>query len=253
MRRRDPLDQASADLDALTRTITTGTADRPRRTRIIDLALDRMLEWAASTPPANALGPRGGSSSPREIADRAEDDALGRHAIADHETALRLVRTITTSTTALYQLATRYTAPIDHSKLPTPETTIPGCVSCARAKRTGPVTIGGFFAPVAARYAARSLCRWCGDYERATGTLPPIDAIDCYHRQGPQAAGRMLAKHRASHPPTTTASTAARICRTPIVVDGQHGICTRPFMHEGRCAIEAPREIPTREDRRQPR
>lgn len=192
--RRDPLDQAHADLELLVKKITTGTADRPRRTRIIDVALTRMEEWAATDPVRlDREGPRGGTSATIEQTERAEIRDVIRNAATDHTTALTLMRTIATATEQLYLITRRYTAPVDTSKLPKKADTIPGCVSCARTKRKGPLTLGGHFAAIANRYAAERLCRWCGDHHR-TGALPPVEACDIYHRQGAQAAGRWLAR-----------------------------------------------------------
>jgi hypothetical protein len=192
--RRDPLDQAHADLELLVKKITTGTADRPRRTRIIDVALTRMEEWAATDPVRlDREGPRGGTSATIEQTERAEIRDVIRNAATDHATALTLMRTIATATEQLYLITRRYTAPVDTSKLPKKADTIPGCVSCARTKRKGPLTLGGHFAAIANRYAAERLCRWCGDHHR-TGALPPVEACDIYHRQGAQAAGRWLAR-----------------------------------------------------------
>lgn len=195
--RRDPLDQAHADLELLVKKITTGTADRPRRTRVIDIALQRMEEWAATDPVRlDREGHRGGTTASITQADRAEDHEVGRAATRDHQTALTLMRTIATATEQLHLLTRRYTAPIDTSKLPKKTETIPGCVSCARTKKKGPLTLGGHFAAIAERYATDRLCRWCGDHHRA-GALPPIEACDIYHRQGAQAAGRWLARQQA--------------------------------------------------------
>lgn len=198
-RHGDHLDQAHADLQLLTKKITTGTADRPRHPRVIDLALERMTEWASTTPPRNN-GTRGGSSSPIEIGERAEDRKVGRNATIDHQTALALIRTIAVATERLHALTLRYTKTIDHTQLPKPEETIPGCVSCARTKKKGPLTIGGHFAPIYENrpyHRTEHLCRWCGDHQLVNGTLPPIEACDVYHREGAQAAGRWLTRRTA--------------------------------------------------------
>lgn len=195
---RNDLDQALADLQVLCKKMTTGTAERPRTTRVIDLALQHMLDWADTRPPPlHSNGPRGGTTTTTAHAERFEDHELGRHAAHDHAQALILIRTITVATEQLYLLGRRYTAPIDTSKLPKPADTIPGCVSCARTKKKGPLTLGGHFSPVSERpaYQAKQLCRWCGDHDRV-GSLPPVEAIDIYHRQGPQAAGRWLAQQQ---------------------------------------------------------
>lgn len=202
--RRDQLDQAHADLELLVKKITTGTADRPRHTRVIDVALQHMEEWAATQPVRlDREGPRGGTSTTTEHDERAEQEQVGRQAAVDHQTALTLMRTIATATEQLYLLARRYTAPVDTSKLPKKTDGLPGCVSCARTKKKGPLTLGGHFRVVADRYAAKRLCRWCGDCERANGVLPPIEACEKYHMESEQSGGRYLAQWLARQTRTT--------------------------------------------------
>lgn len=215
--RRDALDQAHADLELLTKKITTGTADRPRHPRIIDLALQRMTEWANTTPPPHTSGPHGGTTSPTETNERIEDQHVGHNATLDHQTALTLIHSIAVATERLHALTLRYTKTIDHTKLPKPEDTIPGCVSCARTKKKNGVNYGGFFRVIDEKnYPHERLCRWCGDHARADaverhlppvelddgstrkamGDYPPIEAVDILHRQTEQAAGKWLAEQR---------------------------------------------------------
>lgn len=220
-RRRDPLDQALADLELLCKKVQTGTAARPSTVRVIDLAFSHMRDWADTRPVRlEPEGPRGGSSSPVEIGERLEDQKVGRNALADHATALTLVKTICTAAERLHALTIRYTKPIDHTKLPTADD-LAGCVSCARVKRKGPVSVGGHFAPVDVKnYPREQLCRFCGDYARgdaqlrrlppveledgstrkAMGDFPPVEACDVLHMQGAPAAGRWLARQPAGRP-----------------------------------------------------
>lgn len=182
------VDQLIADIDMVFGTITTGTKDRPRKLRRICITLDRLTEWRSDRMPTHDQ--RGGSSSPTEIEDRKEDRTLHQAIQRDADRIDELLRTTAHSVAALRAIVARYTVPIDHSKLPAPDAGIPGCTSCARTdtkRRLGP-----HFAPVTDRYATDGLCRWCGDVRANYGVLPPLDAIDVYHRQGAQAAGRYL-------------------------------------------------------------
>jgi len=182
------VDQLIADADMVFGTITTGTKDRPRKTRRIRITLDRLTEWRSDRMPTTDQ--RGGSSSPTELEDRAEDRALHTAIATDAARIDELLHDTARNIAALRYICARYTIPIDHSRLPSADTGIPGCTSCARIdtkRRLGP-----HFSPVANRYTTANLCRWCGDVRHNYGTLPPLDAIDVYHRQGAQAAGRYL-------------------------------------------------------------
>ena len=201
------LSQAHTDLEQVLTTITRGTTDRPRHIRRIDLADEHLDQWADIINRTSSTGPeRGGTSSPRETEDRAEARALATRIRTDTDRFTELVKKIRIDCHELYLLVLRYTEPVDSSKLPA-DTTVPGCISCARTRGTGATKIGGHFAPIRETAAAHALCDWCYRHALADanerglprGTLgdpPPIKAVDLYHRAGAQAAGKWLAVHR---------------------------------------------------------
>jgi hypothetical protein len=121
-----------------------------------------------------------------ETEDGHEDYTLSRRAEHDAAQLAQLLGD-------LAAICARYTVPLSTEglKLNPP----PGCRSCARARRVGDTTLPGFWNPIAERYRGRRLCNWCGEYYAGTGQLPPLEAVEIYHRQTPTAAGRWLAKH----------------------------------------------------------
>lgn len=200
-READSASRALTFLEHVLAFTTNGTADRPRRIRKLDLAVEHMHAWRSERMPAD--GERGGSSSPREAEDRWDAFLLDRMVARDLRLVAELTRTIEHAARELYSLMLRNVETLDPAKLP--KEAMPGCVSCARAEQKGTVKIGGHFAPVmpATREGAirgnrdahaAGLCRWCFDVKEATGSLPLVDECDVYHREGPRAAGLLRAK-----------------------------------------------------------
>lgn len=187
---------------------TNGTADKPRRVRRLDLALEHMADWAARLLPRD--GQRGGSSSPTETEDRVEAQRLGHSLRQDRAKLAEHLKNLNHAARGIYDITARYVETIDYSKLPSEER-IPGCVSCARVETVKGIRLGGHFWPIVpekdeygehgklvqrgnAEAHAEKLCRWCFEKKRATGELPPVQACDIYHTQSPAMAGRWLAK-----------------------------------------------------------
>lgn len=193
-------DGVSREADALSRALTSieltlgfttnGTADRPRRVRKIDLAVEHMEAWRDFRLPRD--GERGGSSSPTEHDDRLEARRVDQQVARDLQALPELIRTIETAAQRLYSLMLRNVETIDLSKLP--KDPLPGCVSCARVEFKNGRPVGGHFAPVYDKSEKAGLCRWCWDARQATGKLPEVDECDVYHREGPRAAGLLRAK-----------------------------------------------------------
>ena len=192
---KDDLGRFLEDLEQLVGIVTLGTADQKRRVRRLRLTVERIQSWRSEANPV--AGPdRGGSSSPTEAAERREDRQVTVATLRDDQTARGLVADLAPGARQLAQMVARYTTPIDHSKLPKPEDIVPGCVSCARQQQEGKKKTPGHFNPIDDRYKGLKLCRWCGDHREADGALPSLDLVDVYHRQGPQAAGRLAATQR---------------------------------------------------------
>jgi hypothetical protein len=180
-----PLEQALKDFEYMLGIIELGRTDNVRRFRRIQLAVQHIKDWQVLFAPS--MDESRGGSAPSDQDEREEDARVARAALRDEEALAKHLR-------AAREIVERCTVPIDHSKLPSE---LPGCVSCARKRQKGGVEIAGHFAPVAERkaYASKHLCRWCGDIERASGAVPPLEAVDLYHRAGPQAAGKWLADY----------------------------------------------------------
>jgi hypothetical protein len=149
----------------------------------IVLTIERIKSWRHLPVPRH--GETGGSSSPGSAKDRLEDGKVGRAALRDSEALAKHLA-------GLSDIVARYTVKTDHEALPGP----PGCKSCARKRTKGDTELPGHFNEIAARYKAKSLCRFCGDHLAADKTLPPLDIIDLYHRVGEQAAGKELARRQ---------------------------------------------------------
>lgn len=161
---------------------------------LIEVALYRAEQRVNEHQPVH--GERGGSSSPVEAEERAEDRKVSEDAAWFLARARVMVAEIERLSRDLSAGALRMLATIDYSKLPSPRE--PGCRSCARTEQRGQSRIGGHFAPVYAKSEKRGLCRWCWDFERAEGELPPVQACEIYHVQGARSAGLWLAKRRAA-------------------------------------------------------
>lgn len=173
----------------------------------LTLTQRRIQEWQVLHLPTT--GERGGSSSPVEVRERAEDRQVARQASRDHDTLDGLIdawraeltlarytglsRELAQASQRLAEVVARYTHPVDHSLLPT--TTPAECISCARPGKVGRREYQGHKGiPVYEKAKAHGLCRWCYDVTRAEKRWPPIDIVDIYHRVGPRAAGLELAK-----------------------------------------------------------
>lgn len=181
------LDEARRDLQRITGMVTVGTQDRPRTVRRIDLAFERIAAWHADTAVNLARSPRrGGTRAVVEQDEHEADYTLSKRAEYDAAQLARLLAGVAA-------ICARYTIPIntDGMSLDPP----PGCRSCARNRKLGDTTLPGFWNPIDQRYQNRRLCRWCGDHHASTGRIPPLEAVEIYHRQTPAAAGRWLAKH----------------------------------------------------------
>lgn len=177
---RDLLDRP--DVGPLAR-VQNGTADRPRKVALVDLAAEHAEAWIAENLPKH--GTRGGSSNPTDLEEAQEQRRVHALALIASTKLPELVQRLERDAEQLCNLVTRCTAIVDHSQLDD----APGCLSCARV---------GHFNPVYEKAPGKNLCRWCYDYHRAEAVLPPAEAVDIYHRQTPRAAHEWLARREAS-------------------------------------------------------
>ena len=199
----------SRDRDALVhdlRRIFGQTTVGSRQVSNLVLAQEHARDWQAPTLPVRD-SERGGSSSPRELDERAEDRRVSSQAIRDEQALIVLVPALEAElviaavtggpTPDLAKVArrladtvNRLTVTVDHALL-----SEPACRSCARkAKVQGHLYPGHQGVPVYAKAKRHGLCRWCYDFWRAERRLPPVDVVDMYHVRGPRAAGLELAK-----------------------------------------------------------
>lgn len=200
-KRRDDTHKVVLDLETILGFYESGTASRPEQVRRIELALRHLHEYRSERMPAN--GTRGGSSSPREVDDRAEERALTRQVERD----LPILEKFLGMGPTIRAIVMRYTEPIALSKLPIPN--VPGCVSCARTEQKGKVHIGGHFSPVMpasdeevdgtkvhgnAEANRLGLCRNCSDHLKAAGKIPPVMYCHLLHTQSARAAGNWLVR-----------------------------------------------------------
>lgn len=161
----------------------------------VETAYRHAEEWVNTHAPANT-GERGGSSSPTEIEEGQERARVNRLSVRGLEDIPRLAKLLEDTATQLLVLTHKLTA-LDLRKYEAEKEA--GCRSCARTERRGHSSVGGHFAEVYDRTPEQGLCRWCGDYQRSIGELPPVEACDLYHRVSPRAAGLFLAKqHKAA-------------------------------------------------------
>lgn len=181
------LDQAILDLRRILEPIPTGTRERPRKMVRIELAIERIRIWHSEQAVNLADdAQRGGTRAMEEVSEGEEDYSVSKRAEYDAAALARLLA-------SLAAICARYTVPINTDGLPKGPA---GCKSCARSRKVGDVTLPGFWNPIADRYQNRRLCNWCGEYFVANDKLPPLEAVEVYHRQTPAAAGRWLAKHQ---------------------------------------------------------
>lgn len=204
--------------DRLLKKVEVGTQARSEFVTVLDLAWRHLHEWADVTPPSQD-STRGGSSSPVEAEDRLEEQRLHRQALRDLARVPELIREAMRAADELLLVASRYSVPIDHSKLP--KEPLPGCVSCARpqdVRRPGT----GLFSPMAEPDAwgakrwgknlsesvhAIALCEFCRDVSVAnaqeTGAaaveprhFPPLKAVELWVHQSRAAASRWLSRQK---------------------------------------------------------
>lgn len=202
------------------------------------LAQRRTIEWQSEPVPSD--GERGGSSSPREVSERAEDRQVASQAARDQAALERLIpewrgeltmaahthaptRELAEVSRDLARIVARCVVTVDHSQLPDE---VPGCSSCDRLNRWkqwkgGPVWEG---LSGKAQYAKKGLCSWCGRHG-----VPPLEFVALKHSRGESAAGRALAKHLADQD---------RRCGHPVWTDAGEVPCGLGFMHEGACQAE---------------
>lgn len=175
--------------DKILKTVTTGTADRPRRRSRLDVAADHANEWAGTAVPRE--GERGSTRSGVEEEERIASARVKWQAVEDARRIAQLSRLIRRHTGELSRIVDRYVETVDPRKLPAEA---PGCRSCARTSTDGnDVKIGGHWAPVREDVAALGLCDWCYRHRDAGGNPPPIKACDLKHTQGGRAVARYLA------------------------------------------------------------
>ena len=179
-----------------------------RRWSNLILTAHRTVDWQNPTVPTGG-GPRGGTSTATETAERVEDRKVAWQADRDHHDLPALIdafqaeltiasvvgaptRELAQVAERLAQIIVRHTQPIDHTLLP--DDGPPGCKSCARLGRTK--NTPGYFQPVSTqeRYAKKQLCTWCGRHSDRN-VWPPLDAIDVRVTQGEHAAARWLARN----------------------------------------------------------
>jgi hypothetical protein len=178
----NPLDEAIKDLTRILGIVDVGTADRPRQMAAIVVTIERIKSWRHLPAPTSDDG-RGGSSSPKEIAERLEDRKVGR-AAERHAQALAKHLEGIANIVAIYTTATEYEGIGGE----------PGCVSCARkGEKPDGRKLGGHFKPVVKKYKSRRLCRWCGEHSTA-GRMVDLDLMDLSHREGENKASREYAK-----------------------------------------------------------
>jgi hypothetical protein len=202
VRARERAARARDDLERVLSSVTVGTSERNWRMPRLELAQRNLDSWQAANPPPYDRGAVGGSSSPAEVDDRREEAALRAQLSRDATRIPELVYEIERLTRDLYALVARYTETVHPDRLP--KQVIPGCESCARTTKHRGRTLGGHFAPTWDR-TTQPLCRFCYGFARdsaqgqpiTSSHWPPLEAVDLYHRQSPQAAGRYLARSAA--------------------------------------------------------
>jgi hypothetical protein len=212
--RRGALKAVAARLDDALKVIPTGTADRPRRRKRIDVAVEHADAWAGSEMPKNEpIGdghdepePEPAATPGASLVDQDERAERGRvtrqsttdlyalvpllESILDHAAELArdpaplIAHYLRTESRKLERIVDRLVETMHPRKLPKANEGLPGCTNCA------PVT----FAPVYDKAPGSGLCRWCYDHARAEGEPPPLEVVDLYHRVSPTAAGRRLAE-----------------------------------------------------------
>lgn len=207
----------TANLTADLRRILGFTTVGGRRWSNLILTAHRTVDWQNPTVPTGG-GPRGGTSTATETAERVEDRKVARQADRDHHDLAGLIvafqaelviasvggaptRELAQVAERLAQIVVRHTQPIDHTRLPAD---IPECRSCARPGKVGGRRYEGHKGiDVYEKAKKHGLCRWCYDHATADakskgrkgiGALPPVDVIDILHTRGPRAAGLELAR-----------------------------------------------------------
>lgn len=198
----DLVQHAQPDLEWLLQPVTVGTADKQRTVPRFALAIENIKNWTPDDPGAAGFE-RGGSSSATEADDRHEANRLAQQVARDSIQLPHLVKVIVASLDELVRLTARNAETVHPDKLPSDEEA-PGCRSCARTGYGKGAPLVGHFAPVREDVKGHKLCDWCYRHALAAANeagrpigrdyWPPIEACDIFHRQGPQAAGRWLAK-----------------------------------------------------------
>jgi hypothetical protein len=196
-------EQMIDDLMLILGEVVVGPESLPRKLRRLDLALERAKEHqAARNPPRSPFGAGGSSSAPSETKEWLEDQRVTRLAMTDDAALRRLRKQLAETARDLRASVVRQTMTVDHSLLPAD----PGCRSCIRTAQVNKQNMGGHHADVYDKAKKHGLCVWCWKYARAdaidkgfkgVGELPPVEACDIYHTQGPRSAGMFLARlHR---------------------------------------------------------
>ena len=155
--------------------LTTAVTRLPAALRNLDAC---QPGFPATTPgngsPGGSVGGNGSSRTETlALRDVSHDTALADRAAVD-----KLVRRIAADTAVLSAITDRWgwqqAGEVDHSAAPryagqVPTTDVRWCVSCARVQHAETTWRG-------------DLCRWCDDFKRVEGQVPPTDLLDARHR-----------------------------------------------------------------------
>lgn len=164
----DRMARARDRLERVVGTMQHGPPDKPYTIRRGDLARQHMVDWLDARPPSPDSS-RGGSSSPGEVEDNAQEGALARRVVSDLARFDSIAKTIETLADEAESMMLRYVETVDTYELEAD----PECVSCRRPQKH---RRDGYYSPVAApdphlvkrvgRSLAESvqrlhLCRFC--------------------------------------------------------------------------------------------
>lgn len=186
------------------------------------LAQKHAHEWQTHSLPVRD-SERGGSSSPVELEERAEDRRVAAQAARDAQDLPGLLLVfeqewilgeaahapkfpvqvaekavwhvpvtpeLSKAAERFARVVARCVRVVDHDKIGGDE-----CRSCARKGKVGNRVYQGHKGiAIYERVPRQRLCYWCWSHWTAEKRLPPIDVVDIYHRVGPRAAGLELAK-----------------------------------------------------------